>query len=98
MKLFNLEAIDSFCRKQERARKPLYAWKKIIENSEFKSLIELKNTFRSVDYIRNDTFCFNICGNRFRLIVIIIFKHNKAIIDKIMTHTEYNKWNKKRRR
>lgn len=39
---------------------------------------------------------FNICGNKFRLIVKIEYKHQKVFIKHVLTHAEYNKgeWKK----
>ena len=40
---------------------------------------------------------FNIKGNRYRLITIIHYRHQRIYIKKFLTHAEYDKWNKERK-
>ncbi|MDB4918117.1 MAG: addiction module toxin RelE [Mucilaginibacter sp.] len=51
----------------------------------------MKNTFNSVDAVGNDRYVFNIKGNNYRLIALIIFKVRTVFIVFIGTHGEYNK-------
>jgi mRNA interferase HigB len=51
----------------------------------------MKKTFNSVDSIGNNRFVFNIKGNNYRLIAIIIFASKKVYIRFIGTHGEYDK-------
>ena len=90
MKISGLGKIDDFCKIHSQAKKPLFSWKKIIEATSYKNIQELKTSFNSVDYIGNDQHCFDISGNKFRLIAIVVFIENKLIIDQIMTHAEYD--------
>lgn len=59
--------------------------------AEWESLTDIKNTFNSVDYVGNSRFVFNIKGNHFSLVAIIIFASQKVYIRFIGTHSEYNK-------
>ena len=54
-------------------------------------LADIKNDFNSVDYVGTNRYVFNIKGNDFRLIVIIIFVSQKIYVRFIGTHSEYNK-------
>jgi len=51
----------------------------------------MKNTFNSVDAVGNDRYVFNIRGNNYRLIALIIFKVRTVFILFIGTHKEYDK-------
>lgn len=70
---------------------PLRDWYKKTENSDWTCLADIKKTFNSVDYVGNDRYVFNIKGNDYRLIVIIIFVSKKIYIRFIGTHSEYDK-------
>ena len=46
---------------------------------------------------RGTTFTvFNIGGNKTRLITIMRYKHQQVVIHEVLTHAEYDAWNKKR--
>ena len=51
----------------------------------------MKNTFNSVDAVGNDRYVFNIKGNDYRLIALIILKVRTIFILFIGTHQEYDK-------
>lgn len=57
----------------------------------WKNLADLKMTFGSADYIGNNRFVFNIKGNRYRLVAIIIFASQKVYIRYIGTYEDYNR-------
>jgi mRNA interferase HigB len=61
------------------------------KNCEWKNLSDIKNTFNSVDYVGNNRFVFNIKGNHYRLVAIIIFASQKVYIRFIGTHDDYDK-------
>lgn len=76
------------------AKEPLNTWYDITKKSDWKNFSDVKNTFGSVDAVGNDRYCFNIKGNDFRLIVLIIFKKRTVFILWFGTHAEYDKLNK----
>lgn len=49
-------------------------WYKISKKADWSCLADIKKTFNSVDYVKNDRYVFNIKGNKYRLVVLIIFK------------------------
>ena len=60
----------------------------------FNNLEELKQTFRSVDYVRTGSqglYVFDIAGNRYRLITAIHFNRQRIFIRAILTHSQYDK-------
>ncbi|SEP59621.1 type II toxin-antitoxin system HigB family toxin [Epilithonimonas lactis] len=66
-------------------------WYKKTQNCEWKSFSDIKETFNSADYVGNNRFVFNIKGNNYRLIAIIIFASQKVYIRFICTHKDYDK-------
>lgn len=66
-------------------------WYKKAEKAEWHSLADIKQTFKSVDYVGNQHYVFNIKGNDFRLIVVIKFTLQHIFIRFIGTPAEYDK-------
>ena len=85
--------LDAFKRKHPDARKALDQWQGVIERNDFKNFIALKNAFPSVDYVRGTSYTiFDIRGNNYRLAVIVLYRENRCIVEKVMTHEEYTRW------
>lgn len=66
-------------------------WYELTTNADWKNFNEMKNTFNSVDAVGNDRYVFNVKGNNYRLIALIIFKVRTVFILFIGTHQEYDK-------
>ena len=91
MRVVTPKRLTEFSKKHPRAKIPLLYWYEIVKVANWQSLNEVKLDFRTVDYIGNNRYVFNIKGNDFRLVVIIIFISKKIYIRFIGTHAEYDK-------
>ena len=78
-------------RKHPDAADPLMRWAEFVEKTEWKSHAELKQAFPSADYVGNDRYVFNISGNKFRLVTIVVFFQGFLHIRFVGTHAEYDK-------
>ena len=74
-----------------QAKTALDEWYKKTEEAEWQSLMDIKQTFNSVDYVGNQHYVFNIKGNDFRLVIVIKFTPQNVFIRFIGTHAEYDK-------
>jgi mRNA interferase HigB len=52
---------------------------------------ELKDDFPNADYVTNNRYVFNIKGNSYRIVVVLIFFAGEVNIRFAGTHAEYNK-------
>ncbi len=93
MRLVGLKKLEKFMTKHSRAKSPLSAWNQDVKDSEWKTTQDIKDRYRSADFLKNNQVAFNIGGNNFRLVVIVRYQNGIVLIDKIGTHAEYNKWN-----
>jgi mRNA interferase HigB len=93
MRIVTLSKIKEFAEKQPGADVALRDWYFKTKRSEWTSLSDVKQTFNSADYVGNNRFVFNIKGNDYRLIAIIIFASKKVYIRFIGTHAAYDKIN-----
>jgi mRNA interferase HigB len=77
------KALVEFWRIHPDAEAVLKAWFKAASTGSFRNLAELKQTFKSVDYVSasgKGFYVFNIGGNRYRLIAAIHFNTQKLFI------------------
>ena len=93
MRLLGTNHIENFIKKHKGSENALRRWQKLIETTDFKSMIELRRTFPHADYVNGKTV-FNIGGNKIRTITIITYDIHQVIISHVLTHQEYdlNKW------
>jgi len=93
MKIFNKALIDKFIDKHANAESALQRWTNIVDEAKWKSYNELKMDFPSADYVGNERYIFNIQGNNYRLVAIVMFIERYVRIRFIGTHAEYDKIN-----
>ena len=74
-----------------QARIPLLNWYDIVIKANWENLSDIKQDFRTVDYVGNNRYVFNIKGNDYRIVVIIIFISKKVYIRFIGKHDDYEK-------
>jgi len=91
MKIRNRALLDKFVKKHADSVKAMQRFIDIVEEAEWQNLTDIKNDFNSVDYITNERYVFDIKGNKYRIIVVIIFVGGVFSIRFAGTHAEYNK-------
>lgn len=69
-------------------------WYSITSKASWRNLSDIKKDFNSVDYVGNHRYVFNVKGNDYRIIVIVVFMSKKVYIRFIGTHAEYDKIDK----
>lgn len=90
MRIISFSAIRNFIAKHADADVALRDWYKKVEKSDWASLSDVKDTFNSADYVGNNRYVFNIKGNNYRLVAMILFAARKVFIRWIGTHKEYD--------
>ncbi len=91
MRVVTPKKLREFSTRNTQARIPLLNWYEIVRKAEWKNLSDVKRDFNSVDYVGNNRYVFNIKGNEYRIIVIIIFISKKVYIRFIGKHCDYDK-------
>lgn len=91
MRIVSHKAIKEFTKKHSTSIVALKDWYIKTKMSEWNNLNDIKEAFNSVDYIANDRYIFNIKGNDYRLVAIVIFASKKVYIRFIGTHAQYEK-------
>ena len=93
MRIVTFARIQDYVKNHTNTETALFDWYIKTKNAEWNNLSDVKLTFNSVDYVGNNRFVFNIKGNNFRIVAIIIFASKKVYIRFIGTHTAYDKIN-----
>ncbi|MBC8000204.1 MAG: type II toxin-antitoxin system HigB family toxin [Leptolyngbya sp.] len=91
MEIINETELHSFAKKHSNARKALANWFDITSAAAWKSFAEVRETFRSADYVKQQVV-FDIGGNNIRLISSIDCAAQRVYVLEVMTHADYDRW------
>ena len=91
MRIFVYKTLVEYYTKHPESKIALEEWFNKTKKSEWNNFAEMKKTFNSVDSIGNRRYVFNIKGNTYRLVAIILFVPKYVYIRFIGTHAEYDK-------
>ena len=93
MKLIGKKTLNGFKERHPDARSQLESWEAEVEESQWETPHDLKNKYPKASIVGNHKVVFDICGNKYRLLVEVSYKNRMVLIDKIGTHKEYDNWN-----
>ena len=73
----------------------LQVWFDAAEEAEWRNLEDIRKYFPATDMV-GDLPIFSIRGNRYRLIVRMVFRYRRIYVKEFLTHAEYSKgrWKK----
>src|SRR5665647_1020783 len=91
MRIRNRELLDKFVKKHADSKKAMQIFIELVEEAKWHNLNDIKADFNSVDYVTNERYVFDIRGNKYRVIAVIIFVGGVFSIRFIGTHAEYSK-------
>lgn len=80
-----------YCKKYPEAANALLEWYHEFINCSFKNFNELKRVYGNASIVADDRVVFNIMGNKYRLLVRIVFEFKTVQVKWFGTHSEYNK-------
>ncbi|MFZ4672669.1 MAG: type II toxin-antitoxin system HigB family toxin [Flavobacterium sp.] len=73
------------------AKTALFEWYHELVISDFTSFNELKKVYGNASLVSDNRVVFNIMGNKYRLVVRIVFEFKAIQIKWFGTHSEYDK-------
>jgi len=94
--MFNVIArrtLNEYAGEYPEAKIALQRWYYEIVAADFKNFNELKRVYQNASLVADERIVFNICGNKYRLVVGINFRFKAIQIKWFGTHTEYDKLN-----
>ena len=91
MRIIAKSTLKGFWGKNKDAEVPLKVWFRITQKADWADSKQLKATFGNASIINVNRIVFNIKGNKYRLVVHIIFKTKTGYIRFIGKHCEYDR-------
>jgi mRNA interferase HigB len=93
MDIINIERIADFVARHPNASAPCTRWESIARKVNWRSFLDVKDTFNSADYV-DGKVVFDLGGNNWRLLTVVDYAGQQIIIRWVLTHAEYNrgKW------
>ena len=93
MHVISRKRLVEFWDQHSDSKQALRAWYHESKSAKWKNNAELKQKFSTASIINAERVVFDICGNKYRLIVHIIYGNQTIFIRFIGTHSSYNKVN-----
>lgn len=72
------------------AERPLRVWFKEVRDARWLCPAHVKAQYLSASILRNNRVVFNICGNKYRLVVRIWYEGGIVYVRFLGTHTDYD--------
>ncbi len=91
MHVISRKTLTDFGKKYPDAVQALNAWFYEAEAASWKTSAELKEKYRSASIINAERVVFNICGNKYRLVIRINYASGAVFVRFVGTHREYDK-------
>ena len=92
--MFNIIArktLLDYCEKYPHAAPALQEWYHELIQCNFKNFNELKRVYGNASLVSDDRVVFNIMGNKYRLVVRIVFQFRAIQIKWFGSHEKYDK-------
>jgi len=86
----NKVILDDFVQKHAKAIKPLNKWVEEVTKANWQRHNDLKGCFPTADYIGNGRYVFNIGGNNFRIVAVVVFIAGIMSLRFVGTHAQYD--------
>ena len=90
MRIIAKKTLVTFYTAYPDAKTALEEWYEKTESAEWDSFAQVKKTFKTADYVGNKRVVFNIRGNQYRLVALILFRIGMVYIRFIGTHKDYD--------
>lgn len=91
MQIIALRTLRQFWDRHPQAEAPLRVWYSRVKVSEWKGPNDVKDEFGStVDFVADNRIIFDICGNKYRIVVHVAYAFGRVLVKFIGTHKEYD--------
>ncbi len=91
MRVLVKKTLKEFWERYPDAEIYLVNWYNIVLKANWENPNQVIKTFPSADIIGNNRIVFNICHNKYRLIIVFRYKKQMAFVRFIGTHKEYDR-------
>jgi mRNA interferase HigB len=90
VRVISKSGLAAFWQSNPDSREPLKNWLAETKMAIWQTPADLKAHFRSASILQGGRVVFNIAGNKYRLVVAVLYNTQIVLIKFIGTHSEYN--------
>jgi mRNA interferase HigB len=91
MRIISRRILREFYEKHPDATIPLQTWFHDVQRAAWNSLADIKAVYHNASFIAHNRVVFNIKGNRYRLVVVVVYQYGVVYIRFVGTHAEYDR-------
>jgi len=93
VRIISIASLKRFWEAHNQAEQPLRAWVDEVSKAQWKTPQDIKDKYRTADFLSNNRVVFDIKGNHYRLIVAVAYRFQAVYIKFVGTHAENDKIN-----
>ncbi len=90
MRIISRRVLREFWEKHPDASVALQTWFHDVEHAKWNSPADIKTVYRNASFVANNRIVFNIKGNHYRLVVVVLYQYGLVYIRFVGTHQEYD--------
>ncbi len=91
MRILGLPVLEDYKKNHADARGQLEAWQSDVERQNWRSPQDIKQRYRTADFLSDNRVIFDIKGNKHRLLVQVRYQNGLVVVQWVGTHAEYSK-------
>jgi mRNA interferase HigB len=91
MHIITRSRLTAFARRYPDAEDALRIWVRVMRRKRYGEHLHVRKDFPAVDFVGPRKAVFNVCGNRFRLVVDMRYDLGRIYIRHVVTHSEYDR-------
>lgn len=90
MRVFVKKRLKEFWVKYTDSQEQLKSWYKEVSSAEWKTPNDIKTDYPTASILKSGRVVFNICGNKYRLIVQVNYERQWMFIRYLGSHKDYD--------
>lgn len=90
MNVVTRRRLQAFWSLHPKAQAPLAAWYALARAAEWRGPQDIKDQFRSADFVADNRVIFNIGGGNYRLVVRVSYRFKQVLVKFVGTHKDYD--------
>ncbi|MBQ7270046.1 MAG: type II toxin-antitoxin system HigB family toxin [Bacteroidales bacterium] len=89
MRIIAKKSLVAIYARYRDSKTALEDWYEKTEEARWENFSDVRRTFNSADLVGNRRIVFNIKGNKYRLVALVLFRVQMVYIRFVGTHTDY---------
>ncbi len=91
MRVISEKALREFWKIHPDAEQALRTWLALVKRAAWRTPDDIQRDFATASFLANNRVVFNIRGNHYRMVVLVIYRPGNIYIRFIGTHAEYDR-------